>query len=214
MYSGEMRYELAALLALAPLAWFAPPSEGAALRPVSPPARRPAATAPRPASPPVTRVPPRPVAETRSETGVGFVAGAIGGIGFGYRWFREDGVGWQVGGLAYADRDDYTVLLGVQRMHTLRLHARSRLYALAGAMHTRDSENYEELVGPRDTSPVYVTRSHDRSSTRFGAGLGMSFGGREGLCAVIELPVVVHFDEDFSFDGIGPIPQVGIIYNY
>jgi hypothetical protein len=174
--------------------------------------------APRPARVPVVHAPqkrPSPP-RGREETGIGFAVGPIGGIGFAYRRFREDGAGWQIGGLAYADRDDYTFIVGAQRMHTLRLHERSRLYALAGAMHIRDRERYDALtaIPLRGAPPVYESRTRDDSSTRFGAGIGMSFGGGDGLSVAVELPLVAHFDEDFELDGVGPIPQLALIYNY
>ena len=59
--------------------------------------------------------------------------------------------------------------------------------------------------------------SHDsgrygRSSTNVGAGIGMSFGSSDGICAVLELPLVLRFEH--GFDGVYPIPQVGVLYNF
>lgn len=159
-----------------------------------------------------------PEPQGRPEHGVGFVLGPIGGIGFAYRTFNDGGSGWQIGGLAYADRSDTTVIVGAQAMHTLRLHARSRLYALAGAMHIRDRDSFDELVAApapgAPGAPVFRRVERDDSSTRIGAGLGMSFGGADGVCAALELPLVIHFDEHGDVDGVGPIPQVSLIYNY
>lgn len=157
--------------------------------------------------------PPEPAG--RAERGAGFTLGPIGGIGFAYRAFRESGFGYHIGGLAYADRSDTTIILGAQTMHTLSLHARSRLYVLAGAMHIRDKDSVDELAAPPGAPvPAFRRVERDDSSTRIGAGLGMSFGARDGLSAALELPLVIHFDHDGDVDGVGPIPQVSLIYNY
>jgi hypothetical protein len=161
------------------------------------------------------RVPKSP--SGRAETGLGFTAGPVGGIGFAWRRFDEDGAGWQIGGLAVGDRSDVTVILGVQRMHTMRVRRDSRLYTLFGAMHIRDVDEFDAIVAPATFPPgppTAIRVRNDNSSTNIGGGLGMSFGDSDGLTVALELPLVLHFDEDFDFDGLAPIPQIALVYNY
>ncbi|MBI5627839.1 MAG: hypothetical protein HY953_02885 [Candidatus Rokubacteria bacterium] len=135
---------------------------------------------------------PNPECSGREETGAGFVLGPIGGIGFTYRHFGEDGMGWQVGGLAIGGRRDATVIFGAQMMHTLKVRARSRFYTTLGALHTFESD----------------------ATTNIGGGLGISWGESEGVTYCVELPLVLHFRDGFDFDGLGPIQQVALVYNF
>jgi hypothetical protein len=147
-------------------------------------------------------------AEGRTERGAGFVAGPIGGIGFGYRRFDASGWGWQVGGLFSSSVSDRTLILGGQRMKTLRVQPRSRFYALAGAMACLSREDRDEF----QAAGGFVRRRVDESSLNVGAGLGISFGSSNGATIAFELPLVFEFQN--GLDSVCPIPQVSLVYNF
>lgn len=150
----------------------------------------------------------------RGETGAGFLLGPIGGMGFTYRRFDEGGKGWQAGGLAYSTNDDTTVVVGGQRMWTLRSGPKSRFYALAGATHFFSKERRPVYLGPFPPGPMEPTyEDHDDSHTNIGGGLGISLGSSEGAAFVVELPLVMTF-EGTDLTTVAPIPQVALLYNY
>ncbi len=135
------------------------------------------------------------------------MAGPIGGVGFGYRWFDESGWGWQFGGLASHDSGETDAILGGQRMKTLSVHPKSRLYALAGASidYTRRNDEASWVWGP----PGY---RRTETSVDVGAGIGVSFGKSDGLLLALELPLVLEFRSGLK--SVGPIPQVSLVYNF
>ncbi len=126
-----------------------------------------------------------------AETGTGFTAGRIGGVGILHRQFLANGLGWGIGGIAvYTDK--WYLNGGAQGYYTLHRSKNQRLYALAGASYIQD-------IG----SPYGV-----------GVGLGWTVGESKGVAFSLELPAVLQFGGKSEPYSIIPIPNVALVFNY
>lgn len=131
--------------------------------------------------------PPEPLAET----GTGFTAVRLTGLGLLHRQFLENGLGWGVSGIAVYT-SDWFVNAGAQGYYTLHRARNQRLYLLAGA-------SYIQYL----PSPYGI-----------GLGLGWTLGESKGVAFSLELPTVLQFGGTSEVYGIIPVPNVAMVFNY
>lgn len=91
----------------------------------------------------------------------GLVAGRLGGLGFAYRQFLDNGMGFGVGGLPILSSN-----IGVEGFYTLHRSAWGRLYLVTGA---------SVFAGFADSYSI-------------GAGLGLDIGPPQGVGLSLEVP--------------------------
>lgn len=135
----------------------------------------------------VLSVPARAEEPTRSQQSFGMVAGRLGGLGFTYRRFREDGWGYGLGGIALWSSGSLSGNLGLQGYRTLHQAATGRLYLLAGgSVFGGFAEGYA-----------------------LGAGPGIEIGGPLGPALAVEVPLTY-----VSTQGWVMVPTLCLLYGF
>ncbi len=158
-----------------------------------------------------------------SPHGVGFTAGLVSGLGFGYRKHFENRFGVQIGGVGWGSRTESFVSLGVEALRTLSRSDSVRFYGLAGASvfrNNRQEYDYSAcyLAGPPVANCSVESQRITTGSLNFGVGIGMEFMPGRHVSVSVELPLSLMLDLEkasrFDRQGIYPIPSVSLIYYF
>jgi hypothetical protein len=158
-----------------------------------------------------------------SGNGLGFTAGLLSGVGIAYRRHFASRWGVQVGGVAFGDKSNLFLSVGVNVMRTLSLTQRIRFYAVFGAStFYSGSEGYTYRTDcgistdPKACDPV-DTGWQNSASLNFGAGIGMEFLLAKNLGLALELPITMMLDindQGVEFGRVYPIPTGSLVYYF
>jgi hypothetical protein len=167
-----------------------------------------------------------PSVETESGNGLGFTAGLLSGVGLAYRRHFASKWGVQVGGIAFGDKSNLMLSLGVNVMRTLSMTQKIRFYAVFGASTFYSGTQGYDYSGvpvdcyssadPKACAPR-ETGWQNSASLNFGAGIGMEFMLAKNLGLALELPVTVMLDitdTSLAFGRVYPIPTGSLVYYF
>jgi len=154
--------------------------------------------------------------------GIGFSAGLLSGLGFAYRRHFANDFGVHIGGVAWGNKTDSFVSLGVEVLRTFSQSDKVRFYGVAGAGLFRNDERYDDYsgcyLGPSPAAPCPVERREVSGSLSLGAGIGIEFTPGKHIGVTLEVPASILLDleesERFNRKGIYPIPSIAIIYYF
>lgn len=167
-----------------------------------------------------------PQVEADSGNGLGFTAGLLSGVGLAYRRHFASKWGVQVGGIAFGDKSNLMLSLGVNVMRTLSMTQKIRFYAVFGAStFYSGSQGYDYAAVPVDCHSSADPKACDpretgwqnSASLNFGAGIGMEFMLAKNLGLALELPVTVMLDitdTSLAFGRVYPIPTGSLVYYF
>jgi hypothetical protein len=156
--------------------------------------------------------------------GLGVTAGLLSGVGFSYRQYFNDNLGFKVSGVAFFDQNQMFADIGLQGMYVFSENNWLRFYALGGVSNYTTKRpsynNYPYPVPPSDNnsydSVVIPSRYSSNTDTfnSIGAGIGIELGRQaQGLSLALELPLIVSF-RNLTLFSFYPIPQLSILYNF
>lgn len=158
--------------------------------------------------------------------GLGVSAGFISGLGFSYRAYLTEKIGYKVSSAVYIDNNtSYNFMnAGLQGIYVLSDNDWMRFYAIAGVAdfnYKRKNYIYDPVPAPTtDTTkgeviskPKEVIESNNYLN--LGAGIGVEIGRtNKNLSLAIELPLVMGIKDFKSIDYTYPIPQISLLYNF
>lgn len=163
--------------------------------------------------------------------GLGVSAGAISGLGFSYREYLSEKIGYKIATVLYNDKDNSFFDAGLQGIYVLSDSDNGwlRFYAIAGVSdfyykrtnHVYDpvpaptptEQNKADLVPTKEIVPRDVIETNNY--VNFGAGLGLEIGrNKKNLSLSLELPLVIGVKNFSKIDYTYPIPQISLIYNF
>ncbi|RZK01668.1 MAG: hypothetical protein EOO43_24110 [Flavobacterium sp.] len=151
--------------------------------------------------------------------GLGITAGFLSGLGFSYRQYFADRLGFKATGIAFFDQNQTFGNIGLQGMYVLSENDWLRFYGLVGVSNftTRRANYSYNNPSSTDSDYVYIPSkgsSNFEAYNSVGAGIGIELGRlSQGLSFAIELPVVATF-RGTSFSSLYPIPSLSVIYNF
>lgn len=117
--------------------------------------------------------------------GLGFSAGYVGGFGFSYRYFPDQGFGFHTAFIGWKSGEDSYFNLGAEPLYIIRKSRETALY-LAGGLSLIATEDETELAT--------------------GAGLGFAWHPRENTWTSLDLLLTAYKES------ILPLPQFAIHY--
>lgn len=164
--------------------------------------------------------------EVRSNSGLGFTAGAVTGVGFAYRRHLANKWGYQIGGILWGSSNNVHANLGATVFKTLHQSKWGRFMVISGASTFYNGNNeidwdqcdYDVPDSVWEENPSYdpcsgVEASWNNSTTiNLGIGIGMEFPLGKNIGLVFELPLTLMLRND-GF-GIYPIPSLSLIYYF
>lgn len=156
--------------------------------------------------------------------GLGVTAGLLSGLGFSYRQYFMDKIGYKISGIAFFDQSQMFSDIGLQGMVVISENSWLRFYALAGISNftTRrtSNSNYNDNPQPMnnyDYNNVFIPPRYSSNTETYnsiGAGIGIELGRQEqGISVALELPLTFSF-RNLSLYSFYPIPQLSLLYNF
>lgn len=157
---------------------------------------------------------------------LGASAGFISGVGFSYREYLTEKIGYKVSTVVYIDNYLNFMNGGLQGIYVLSDNDWMRFYAIAGVAdfnYRRKNTIYDPVPAPtgdvtkdaliKDSKPKEVLEVYNYFN--FGGGIGMEIGrSKRNLSLSIELPLAVGIKDFKTVEYTLPIPQISLLYNF
>jgi hypothetical protein len=146
----------------------------------------------------------------KAENSIGFAAGTTRGMGVTYRALPDKGdesrIGWQVTGLPFVTPESGFVSGGVAVIYVLDRGRHGLLYASLGAGGLRAWENCNE-----DSWDDCEEETHWGIGVGPGIGFELRFWDNFGLS--LDVPLAFLYGDN-KFQGVYPVPNTGLVYNW
>lgn len=157
---------------------------------------------------------------------LGASAGFISGVGFSYREYLTERIGYKVSAVVYIDNYLNFMNGGLQGIYVLSDNDWMRFYAIGGVAdfnYRRKNTIYDPMPAPTGdaTKDALIKESKPREVLEvynyfnFGGGIGMEIGrSKRNLSLSIELPLAVGIKDFKTIEYTLPIPQISLLYNF
>lgn len=162
-------------------------------------------------------------------SGLGASAGFISGVGFSYREYLTEKIGYKISTVVYIDNYLNFMNGGLQGIYVLSDNDWMRFYAIVGVAdfnYRRKNTIFEPIPAPtgdatKPTKDEMIKDSKQKEVLEvynyfnFGGGIGMEIGrSKRNLSLSIELPLAVGIKDFKTIEYTLPIPQISLLYNF
>ena len=161
---------------------------------------------------------------------LGFSAGFMSGVGFAFRKFYGNGMGFNIAAGAIATQTSSDISTGLELMKTIDETDYFRFFAVAGAGFHKSMNKYtvaEMSTDPTKPDPVMVETTDKSSVINTGVGLGVEYAPagmkKKGIALSLDCAYAVRFEKKdnyyegskpMKYVGLAPLPNFSIIYYF